>query len=84
MRRKDDSSLSPEQFDAVRREARKALLKADAFGRFPTPIAEIMETASVVLVPHDLQDEGFLKSLRRKAGGASVLLKRAVGSHDNP
>ena len=71
----DDCSLPPEQLEAVRRQAELALLAASAFGRFPTPVAEVMKTAKVVVAQEEALNEGFLAKLRRKAGNA---LKRAI------
>lgn len=82
MRRKDDSSLSSKQHDRIRREAQKALESADAVGRFPTPVGEIMEMASVVQASECISDESLVKKLRRRfvrrAEIASNVLKRAL------
>lgn len=71
----DDSSLTPQQYAKVRKEADRLLNKAEAFGRFPTPISEIMNAAEVEEVPEDVLSEGFIANMRRKASDA---LKRAL------
>lgn len=75
MSRPDDSRLTPHELSRVRGEAERALAAADAFGRLPTPIEEVMAAAKVTEVPEDLLNEGFLTSIRRRAPGA---LKRAL------
>lgn len=71
----DDSQISPEQLNAIRQQAFKALCAADAIGCYPTPVDAIMDRAKVVVVEEDVLDERFLDKLRRKAGNA---LKRAL------
>jgi Zn-dependent peptidase ImmA (M78 family) len=71
----NDSYLDPQQLIAIRQHARKALHAADAVGCYPTPIAEVMERAKVIVVEEDVLDEGFLASIRKKAGKS---LRRAL------
>lgn len=68
MAKPDDSKLKRQQYERVRKEAKELLLKADAFGTFPTPVEEIMNTGRVKVAPENILDEGFLRSIRRKAG----------------
>jgi hypothetical protein len=75
LRKPDDSTLTPEQHAKVRAEAERALRNADALGRFPTPVADIMSAAGVTEVPEDVLNEGFIARMRLKAGDA---LKRAL------
>ena len=75
MKQRDDSSLSPDQYRNVRREAEQILHKASAIGRFPTPLGDIMDAAKVIVAPEDIFDENFLQKMRRKAGDT---LKRAL------
>lgn len=75
MSKADDSSLTPEQYEEVRRQARHALQAADAVGVYPTPVGQILEQAQVVVASEDVFSEGFLARIRRKAGGT---LKRAL------
>ena len=56
-------------------EAERALAAADALGRLPTPVHEVMTAAGVEEAPEEFLDEGFLTSMRRRAGKA---LKRAL------
>ena len=64
--------------DKIREEARRALEEADAFGVFPTPVHQIMEAANLEEMPEEALDEGFLKSIRKKAGTSTKALKRAL------
>ncbi len=75
MTKPDDSTLTQQQYAHVRKEAERLLHKADALGTFPTPVAEIMDAGKVTVAPEDVLDEGFLRTIRRKAGSA---LKNAV------
>ena len=75
MRRPDDSSLTPDQYSRVRREAERVLREAGAMGVFPTPVESVMTAAKVKEVPDEVLDEGFLRRMRAKAEGS---LKRAL------
>lgn len=75
MRKPDDCTITSEQYRKVRSEAERALREASAFGRFPTPVSDIMAIAKLEEVPDDVLSIGFLERMRRKAGDA---LKRAV------
>lgn len=75
MRKPDDSSLTPDQYAQIRAEANRLLVNADAMGRFPTPIQDVMAAAQVEEVPEDVLNDGFLAGLRKKAGAT---LKRAL------
>jgi hypothetical protein len=68
--RPDDSTLSLQEYARVRQEAEKLLRTADALGKFPTPVSVVMDAAKVVLAGDDVLDEGFLRSMRKKAGTA--------------
>lgn len=70
MTRPDDSTLSPQEYVRVRKEAERLLREAGALGRFPTPVAVIMDAGKVTLAQEDVLNEGFLRSIRRKASGA--------------
>ncbi|RWK53161.1 ImmA/IrrE family metallo-endopeptidase [Mesorhizobium sp.] len=83
MRRPDDSSLTPQQYAKVRSEAERALREAGALGVFPTPIADIMVAAKLEEVQEDVLNEGFLASMRRKAGAAlKSALSKVIGLFD--
>lgn len=75
MRKPDDSTLTPGQYARVRAEAERVLQKADALGRFPTPVTDIMSVADVTEVPEDVLNEEFIARMRLKA---SDTLKRAL------
>ena len=75
--RPDDSTLTPQQYSKVRAEAKRALTRADAFGRFPTQVADIMAAAKLVEVEEDILNEDFLAKIRRKTSG---VLRRATAS----
>jgi uncharacterized protein DUF955 len=68
----------------IRREARLALERAGALGRFPTPVADIMVVARVQEVEEDLLNEtGFLAKMRKKAGaGLRSALTKVLGLFD--
>jgi len=71
----DDSVIDPQQLNVIRQHAQMALHAADAIGCYPTPIAEVMERAKVVVVEEDVLDENFLARIRKKAGKS---LKQAL------
>lgn len=74
---KDDCTLPPADYVKVRSEAKRLLDKSGAFGRFPTPVPDIMTAANVEVVDDNVLDEGFLAKIRRKASRA---LKRAISA----
>lgn len=81
--KRDDSSLTPQQFAKVRAEARRALRESGAFGRFPTPVHDIMQAAKLEEVQEDVLNEGFLATMRRKAGKAlKSALSKVIGLFD--
>lgn len=80
MRKSDDSSLTPDQYRKVCKEAEKLLAKADAVGRFPTPVGDILAAAQIVVAPEAVLDEGFLRTLRKKASSAlKIALSKVLG-----
>lgn len=68
--RANDELNDPQQMDRVRTEARRVLEHADAFGRFPTPIDEIIQAAQYTVIAGQDIDEGFLAKACRKISGA--------------
>jgi hypothetical protein len=74
----DDYTLLGEQRRLVRRHAEYALRDAGALGRFPTPVADVMTAARVVVAEENLLDERFLARLRRTARGTGNALRRAL------
>lgn len=75
MRKPDDSSLPPNRYLAVQKEAVRALTTADAFGVFPTPVNQVMEAAKVTVATENIFNEGLIQKFRKKLGGT---LKRAL------
>jgi hypothetical protein len=70
--RADDSSLDPEDLRAVERRAHKILDKSAAWGRFPTPVDDILAAANLRVEAKSLQDaEGLLAYLTGKAAMAA-------------
>ena len=75
MTRPDDCFVAPSEFRAIQKQAKKALEAADAIGRFPTPIDDVMEAARVIVADEAVLDDSFLRRVRRKARSA---LRRAL------
>ncbi len=75
MKRPDDYSLPDTQRRLIRSHAERSLIAAGAFGRFPTPVADVIEAAKVIVAEEDVLDLEFLAKLRKQAGGA---LRRAL------
>jgi len=73
--RPDDASLTPDEYAMIRRHAQRALEGGGGFGRFPTPVADVMAHAKVVVAEEESLDDGFLGKMRRRASGA---LRRAL------
>lgn len=81
--RKDDFSLAPGELARVRVEARSALERANAFGRFPTPVSDVLTAAKLTVVDDESLHEGLLASFRRKATGAlKSALSKVLGLFD--
>ena len=79
MSRPDDSLLAPEQLVAVRRHANHLLDKASAFGRFPTPIDDLMAAAKLTIIPDEELNEHFLLQFIKKAKeGVKSSIKTAL------
>ncbi|MBN9248189.1 MAG: ImmA/IrrE family metallo-endopeptidase [Hyphomicrobium sp.] len=68
----DDSSLDPEDLRAVEARARLILDKSEAWGRFPTPVDDIVAAANLRVEAKSLRDaDGFLAYLTGKAAMAA-------------
>ncbi|MBX3535114.1 MAG: ImmA/IrrE family metallo-endopeptidase [Pyrinomonadaceae bacterium] len=79
MRKADDSSLDPEQLRAVEERARSLLNRADAWGRYPTPIEDILAAAKIKVAPKSIFDlQAVAEYLRNKAAKAAHNLKSAI------
>jgi Zn-dependent peptidase ImmA (M78 family) len=75
----DDSSLDPEDLRVVEARARNLLDRADAWGRFPVPIDDILDAANVEVAHHSAFDPavilGYLKGKAEKTG---AIVKSAI------
>jgi Zn-dependent peptidase ImmA (M78 family) len=68
----DDSSLDPEDLRAVEGRARMILDRSAAWGRFPTPVDDILAAANLRVECKSLRDaDGFLAYLTSKAAMAA-------------
>ena len=75
----DDCTLTPQELARVRREAERCLRAAGALGHVPTPVADVMDAARVVVDPDNVLDESFLSLARQKALRVRAALKQALG-----
>ena len=75
MPRADDCTLSPDDYKAIREQADRLLREADAYGRYPTPVPEIIATAKLSVEREASLDSGFLGRVYAQARGQ---IKRAV------
>ncbi len=75
MMKPDDSILDPYQLAQIRKHALTALQAANAIGRYPTPVADVMAEAKIIVSEEDVLRDDFLTRMRRKAGTA---LKKAL------
>lgn len=58
----------PDCHEELRSIAKEALQRADAFGKLPTPIDDVLEAHKIKLIPDSNTDrEGFLASLKGKS-----------------
>ena len=79
MTKPDDSSLDPEERRAVEERARRLLDRANAWGRFPTPIEDIVAAANLKVAPKSIFDlEAIAEYLKNKAVETADQLKSAV------
>jgi Zn-dependent peptidase ImmA (M78 family) len=74
----DDYSLADAQRGLVQQHARRALRAAEALGRFPTPIADVIAAANVIVADEDLLNESLLARFRKRARDAGHSLRRAI------
>jgi hypothetical protein len=79
MSRPDDGSLDAAQMANVQRHADRLLREAGAYGRFPTPVADLLAAAKLTVVEDELLDEGLLRRFMRKARSTGATLKSALG-----
>jgi Zn-dependent peptidase ImmA (M78 family) len=77
--RADDSSLDAEQRRAVEERARSLLDRASAWDRFPTPVEDLLQAASLQVAPSSVFDAAqILSYLREKAADVGHRLKSAI------
>jgi Zn-dependent peptidase ImmA (M78 family) len=75
----DDSSLLAAELRAVEARAKLSLDKAAAWGRFPTPVNDIVAAANLRVASKGLFDPAaLLEFARRKTAGAIFALKTAI------
>ena len=72
MTKPDDSSLDPEQLRAVEARVCKLLDRADAWGRLPTPVNDILSAANLKVAPRSAFDPAvIMEFLKTKASAAA-------------
>lgn len=79
MAKPDDSSLQEHELFAVEAKAKKLLDEANAWGRFPTPVPDILNAAKLQVAPIAIHDvESFLVYVAQKTEAAGQHLKAAL------
>lgn len=79
MRKEDDSSLDLAELRAVEERARQSLDKAGAWGRFPTPVDDIVSAAKLRVAPKGLFDpERLLEFAKRQTAKVFFNVKAAI------
>lgn len=75
----DDSSLQSFELAAVERQAQDLLNRASAWGRFPTPVEDILSAANLRVAPKGMFDAAaFLAYVKKKTTQAAQALKSAL------
>jgi len=77
MTKPDDSTLTVEDLRIIEKRAKDILNRASAWGRFPTPIEDILKAARVTVAPHSMFDPARIIDFARKVarGGAQLIMK---------
>jgi hypothetical protein len=79
----DDATLDPSAEKQVRKYADLLLKKASAYGRFPTPISDLVDAAGLEIARENALDKVFLGGLYRSLPNSFKLapnrLKKALG-----
>jgi hypothetical protein len=73
--KRDDCTLSPADLESVRCHADRLLREADAIGRLPTPVADLVAAARLEVARDVSLDQGFLGRLYRKV---TAPIRRAI------
>lgn len=75
----DDSSLPPQELAAVDKRAVDMLHRAAVWGRFPTPVDDVLEAAKLRVAPANLFDPaGFMAYVKAKGQAAMSRLRSAL------
>lgn len=79
----DDATLDPYAQKQVRKYADLLLKKASAYGRFPTPVSDLIDAAGLEIARENALDKVFLGSLYRSLPNSFKLapdrLKKTIG-----
>jgi len=75
MSKPDDSTITRQTHELVRRSAERLLREAGALGRFPTPVEDIVSAAKLSVEKQASLDEGFLQRMYGRAKGE---IRRAI------
>jgi len=62
----DDYSLPPQSILEIKKQADRLLKQADAYGRFPTPISDLVAAANLTVSKEASLEEDFLSRLYRQ------------------
>lgn len=87
MRKPDDSSLDLQSLQAVQSRARQSLDKAAAWGRFPTPVDDILLAAKLRVAPKGAFDPSSIVAYAKKKTAAALFalksaLSKVLGLYD--
>jgi hypothetical protein len=81
----DDCSLDGAELGEVRRSARLLLRRADALGRFPTPVNELVEAAGLVVEREAILDHKWIdRTYKKLSGRVKIAAQKLVGVLDVP
>jgi hypothetical protein len=82
MTKPDDSSLDPDQLCAVEGRSRALLDRASAWGRFPTPVNDIVGAANLKIARYSVFDPAvimdFIRTKAEQAAAATHNIKSAI------
>lgn len=75
----DDSTLAPEDLRFVEKRARNLLDRASVWGRFPTPIDDILAAARLQVAPTSMFDPArIINFIKNRADGTKSFIKSAL------
>ncbi len=79
MTKPDDSTLDPRERQKVEELAKKLLDRGDAWDRFPTPIADLLEAAKLQVAPTSMFDPASIVSyIKSKTSDVAHRIKSAI------